>query len=244
MMHDGDRWNQGFRSMHVHDAGLNEETISEGGRNNTHEVMNFCASWYPAALAAAAAAAVAVDDSSSPLASESESSTTARKPNPNPIGRSKSSRAGAGALFFARPFDDDFGTLGTLEEEEEEEGNEGRPSCAVGATSASGGGGGGRGGRGRDCRGDSEARATRNGGVGATMAADELADDNDDDDDDDDDARAVLAFFRLVVVVVVLLGPAGTSGVATRARGCVVVAATAADGGPALALVVALFLFV
>jgi hypothetical protein len=106
--------------MHVHDAGLNEETISEGGRNGTHEVMNFCASWYPAALAAAAAA-VAVDDSSSPLASESESSTTARKPNP--IGRSNSSRAGV--VFFVRPFDDDeFGTLdtlGTLEEEEEGE---------------------------------------------------------------------------------------------------------------------------
>ena len=199
MMHDGDRWNQGFRSMHVHDAGFERETISEGGRNGTHEVMNFCASWYPAAATAAAAAvvaAVAVDDSSSPLASESESSTTARKPNP--IGRSKpeSSRA---LFFVARPFEDDededegFDTLGALEEGKEEEVVEvGRPSCAAARATLDGGGGGGRGGRGRGCRSDSEEHASRTGGVGATMAADELADDDDDDDDDgDDDARAV-----------------------------------------------------
>ena len=41
MMHDGDRWNQGFRSMHVHDAGLNEETISEGAERHSrgHEFL-------------------------------------------------------------------------------------------------------------------------------------------------------------------------------------------------------------
>ena len=74
------RWDQGFRL--VHDAVLNG-TISEV--NGTHEVMNFCASWYPVVAAAAAAVAV-VDCSSSPLTSDSESSTTAREPNP--IGRS------------------------------------------------------------------------------------------------------------------------------------------------------------
>ena len=73
------RWDQGFRL--VHDAVLNG-TISEA--NGTHEVMNFCASWYP--VVAAAAAVAVVDGSSSPLTSDIESSTTAREPNP--IGRS------------------------------------------------------------------------------------------------------------------------------------------------------------
>jgi|SRR6266850_2344230 len=92
-----------------------ERTISEA--NGTHEVMNFCASWYPTVVASAT-----VDDRSSSLASDNESSSTVRKPSPIDCSRPAAGAAAAAAApFFARRRLHFVGALTAEEEERDEE---------------------------------------------------------------------------------------------------------------------------